>query len=214
MFVIKNAITIILMLSIILPGCSSTAVKHNYVNDNNLSPRRAMNINWNDRQVTLTTLNGDKINGYLQGWSTNGFILNTGKKIEMLPYESLRDYIIIQTRDKNSKKGAKYGFYSGLGLAAASSFYLLRKANNDNNEKTVGDPLVDDAKSNNSGYAYLAIITAPLIVAVSTGVGSLIGNTSYRHEKYYFNTNRYSMTPYMIDKPTAPPQDHLNNDNR
>ncbi len=199
---------ILVIISIIISmnlNCTSPAMKHQYTSDINLSPRRAMNINWSNRVVALTTIKGEEIKGVLEGWSESGFIIDRGIDTDTVLYDDIRNYIMIQTGENNKSRGAKYGLYSGLGLAAFSSYMILKdmESNDDNPERT------DD----NAATLFIGIVSAPFVVAISTGIGALIGSFSRKYEKYYFNSDEFAGTPHNIENHIEPPLDNFNIDN-
>ena len=193
---LKLSLTVLIISTL---ACSRQAHKPYSIKDTNLTPRRAANINWNDRTVKFYDHSGNEIKGRLHGWTTTGFIVEHDKITDTLEYNDLRNYMMVQTGKKNNAKGAKYGLYSGLGLAALSSYLIIKGTADDDD-----DPLItlhDDSPSDEPFGYVIAGLTAPVVVATSAGIGALIGSFSDQYDKYYFNYNDFAKIPYDFEYP-------------
>jgi hypothetical protein len=119
------------------------------------------------------------------GWDETGFIGVSYGRVDTISYYAITNVIEIETSVRQTNKGAGVG--CGIGLCASAFIWAIA---------------IDDYKHSNSSLKDMSIIGAlalSLIVTFgATMLGTAIGTTSYKYDKYYFNKDDFKTNPWQV----------------
>jgi len=182
------------LIAILIPAllsCGAPAHKQIPPPNYNLTALQATDVDWGRQKMQLVGIDGAKYNGTLLGWTNTGFIMESENGVEILPYDSLRDYIQMDSGKNHETEGFLLGTGAVIGLISLLS-YLGKKANKSSDSDTSFS-----ATKDLSPIYIFPIIGLVAVICSPSYFGGLIGSKIKKYDKYYFNPEDFKSHPYF-----------------
>lgn len=173
-----------------LLSCGGPARKQITPQNHHLTASQATDVDWGRQKMQLVGIDGTEYIGTLLGWMDTGFIMQSKNGIEVLPYDSLRNYMQMDTGGNYSNEGFYISLAAVIGITVLLS-WLSERASNKNNDN-IG------RRENAFGPIYILPMLAVYAIIISpTYFGPKIGSKIKKYDKYYFNADDFKSHPYF-----------------
>ena len=175
-----------------LLSCAAPASNKQSKEPENITVEQAQEFFTTGHKARFSNEFGRFYESIIIGWDETGFIGVSYGKIDTIAYSTITNVMEIETNVRQSNKGAGVG--CAIGLCASALIWGVA---------------IDDYKHDDSGFKDMSIIGAlalSLIVTFgATMLGTAIGSTNYKYDKYYFNKDDFKTSPWQ-----TPMDDQIN----